>query len=187
MPALPHRASNVRRTTAGFYSNLIRLMFNITFARLKLSDLCHRKCKAAYRKSIWYYYYTNYKSSTDTMCYLFISCTETYLPTVMVWHVYSLWWGRLSDFCVGLYRGARIYPPPPSPQMLQSSCGTRRKLCILNMHKLTLCSLLGLKRPVLTCVFYCISDTEKKCSLEPNPCSYTPCLSNISTDLKYYF
>ncbi len=104
-------------------------------------------------QEVWYYYFTNYKSSTDTMCYLFISCTETCLRTVMVWHVYSLWWGGLSDFCVGLYRGARIYPPPPSPQMLQSSCGTRRKLCILNMHKLTLCSLLGPKRPVLTCFF----------------------------------
>ncbi len=90
------------------------------------------------------------------------SCTEPYLPTVMVWHVYSLWWGGLSDFCVGLYRGARIYPPPPSPQMLQSSCGTRRKLCILNMHKLTLCFSPGTEEARSYMCFLTVFQIQKK-------------------------
>lgn len=119
-----------------FCLNLIRLMF-ITFGWSKLSEL---HCRLAYMNI----FEVNTVSAAQTGVIFVCFLCRLYLPSAMVWHVYGLWWRGLSDLCVGLYRGASS---PPSPQMLQSSCGTWRKLCILNMHKLTLRSLLGLKRP----------------------------------------
>lgn len=152
--ALTHRASNVHLTTLGFCINLIKCL-TITFGRVKWSYLCYIEDAMRHSGNVFdVNTIPNYESSTDRYNMLFVCFLHRmYLPTAMVWYVYSLWWGGLSDCCVGLYRVARIHPPPPSPQMLQSSWGTRRKLCILNMHKLTLCSLLGMKRPVLTCAF----------------------------------